>query len=137
MAITTYSELRAKIGEWQAREDLLGNAAEFIQLAEARLNRKLLTVRANHNNGNPFQLSDAEPTNWLLANAPDVYLAASLIWGGVFVKNDEEAGRWNAVLQTGLDDLLWADDSANREVTLQVDPALWPCNSYFDITTGE
>lgn len=32
-----------------------------------------------------FALSDAAPTNELLTNHPDVYLAASIMWGGVYI----------------------------------------------------
>lgn len=41
MSITNYTELKAAIVDWMARSDLTGNAADFITLAEARLNRLL------------------------------------------------------------------------------------------------
>jgi len=39
-------------------------------------------------------LSDASPTNWLLEQHPDLYLAACITWGGLYVKNDGEAAKW-------------------------------------------
>jgi hypothetical protein len=48
MAITTYSELKTAIATWIARSgdsDISGNAADFVALAEARMNR-LLGLRA-------------------------------------------------------------------------------------------
>lgn len=44
MAIGTYSELQAAIADWMARSDVSGNAADFITLGEARLNRLLEVV---------------------------------------------------------------------------------------------
>ncbi|WP_049732859.1 phage adaptor protein [Rhizobium ecuadorense] len=41
MSISNYSELKAAISDWMARSDLSGNAADFITLGEARLNRLL------------------------------------------------------------------------------------------------
>ncbi|WP_309607151.1 hypothetical protein [Phenylobacterium sp.] len=41
MAITTYAELQAAAANWLVRGDLTARVAEFIDLAEARLNRVL------------------------------------------------------------------------------------------------
>ena len=41
MAIGTYSELKTAISDWMDRSDISGNAADFVTLAEARLNRIL------------------------------------------------------------------------------------------------
>ncbi len=41
MAISNYSDLQAAIADWMARSDISGSAADFISLAEARLNRTL------------------------------------------------------------------------------------------------
>lgn len=49
-----------------------------------------------------FGLSDTATTNWLLTYHPDVYLAACLIWGGVFVQDDPAAARWVTLLNTAL-----------------------------------
>lgn len=49
-----------------------------------------------------FALSDANPTNWLLTNHPDLYLAATLVWGGVFTRNAEAGARWATVLAEAL-----------------------------------
>ena len=40
-----------------------------------------------------FALSDASPTNQLLTDHPDVYLAGCIVWGGLFV---QDAGRTQA-----------------------------------------
>lgn len=176
MAISTYSELQAAITEWMDRSDLTGNAADFITLAEARLNRNLdavetsvtLTGTANSRtidvssltiiepiavfvadsagedeteipirppgtfprddtsgfpgavelNGDNlsfdrpldqaysvrfryqgrFALSDAAPTNDLLTDHPDVYLAASIMWGGVYISDEGKVRGFKALL---------------------------------------
>lgn len=41
-------------------------------------------------------LSDAQPTNWLLTNAPDLYLYASLMEAVAFIGNDERVPLWVA-----------------------------------------
>ena len=43
MAISTFSELKIAIDNWLARTDMADRAAEFIALAEARMNRELET----------------------------------------------------------------------------------------------
>ena len=159
MALATYSDLQTYVTELMAREDLLGNAADWITLAEARLNREIPAVETDvtltgvassrridvssysvvsplalfliDTDGDEIEmvrkadgtfpytdtsdqprfwamdgsnidfdcpldtaytfrfrirqryaLSDLVPTNWLLTNHPDIYIAATLIWGG-------------------------------------------------------
>ena len=41
MALSTYADLKAAIADWLERGDLAGRAADFIVLAESRLNRVL------------------------------------------------------------------------------------------------
>jgi hypothetical protein len=41
MALTTYEDLKTAAADWLERSDLAGRAADFITLAEARLNREL------------------------------------------------------------------------------------------------
>jgi len=41
MALTTYDDLKTAVADWLERSDLAGRAADFITLAEARLNREL------------------------------------------------------------------------------------------------
>ena len=42
MAITTYAQLQAAVANWVERSDLTARIPEFISLAEARINRRLL-----------------------------------------------------------------------------------------------
>ena len=83
-----------------------------------------------------FALSDAAPTNWLLTNHPDVYLAAVLIWGGLFTRNDTVGSRWVAVLNTGIPSVRSAIAQKKRAL-LTVDPALSRMNRRYVYNGGE
>lgn len=70
-----------------------------------------------------FALSESVPTNWLLTNHPDVYLAACLVWGGLFTKNPAQAAIWKQVLDVGIPQVRWQVSQKHR-APLRVDPAL-------------
>lgn len=82
-----------------------------------------------------FALSDAVPTNWLLTNHPDVYLAAVLVWGGLFIRNDSAMTRWASILNSAIPSVRNIIAQSNRG-TLTVDPALMRRNRLFNFTTG-
>lgn len=204
MAISNYSELKSAIAKWMDREtdaDFSGQAADFVTLAEAQLNRKLKGVGADvsltgsvgsrsidissynvkepiavflkdsvtsdeleliqksdgtfpylDENGEPeiwsvdgnnidfdcpldqayqfrfryygrFALSDAAPTNDLLTENPDVYLAACIVWGASYIDDDGRLSKWATLLQEFLDDAANAE-SQRRKGDLSVDPML-------------
>lgn len=81
-----------------------------------------------------FALSDGSPTNWLLTNHPDLYLAATLIWGGVFIQNFAYAAPFSAALEDGIPSVRNIIAQSKRG-TLRVDPALRTPRR-FDFTTG-
>ncbi|MBX5131610.1 hypothetical protein HJB80_02745 [Rhizobium lentis] len=198
MAISTYSELKTAISDWMARSDVSGVAADFITLAEARLNRLLgvvgttatltgtigsdeldisalswhepqnlyvadgeselyMTPRALGTyvtttiEGRPsiwaiegnkivmdrpldqaysfrfvylgrFALSDAAPTNEFLTDSPDLYLAASLVWGCGYTK-DPAIALWKQNLDEFTQEV--ANENARKKRSqLTSDPAL-------------
>lgn len=202
MAIGNYSDLKTAVNDWTARDDLSGNAADFITLAEARLNRELdpieldatitgvidsrridvsaqsvetpvalflaetgynevlLTPKSDGTfpyqttSGRPnywamdggndyidfdrpldsaypfrfryrqrFTLSDAAPTNWLLTYHPDAYLAAVLLWGGLFNRDNPYAGTFKPLLDEALPEIRH-QIAQNKRAMLTVDPAL-------------
>lgn len=57
-------------------------------------------------------LSETETENWLLRDAPDVYLYGSLIEAEPYLKNDSRIEVWRAFLQVGLTDLQVSSDRA-------------------------
>lgn len=57
-------------------------------------------------------LSEANATNWLLLDAPDVYLYGALLEAEPYLKNDGRIAVWQGFLQVALTDLQGADDRA-------------------------
>ena len=180
----TYSELQASILDWLARPDLSTVVLEFIENAEARLNRdprvRQLTARIafpidadgedvpadlraidslyldgpiyygpinivggdvlprlklQGTTGPPTAaavlgrklyfapaiaaeydalisyylkvptLSDAEPTNWLLDDHPDIYRLAALVESAPYLQDDQRLPMWESMLSGRLEDL--------------------------------
>lgn len=56
------------------------------------------------------KLSDANTTNWLLTQAPDVYLYGALVQASPYLKDDARITVWASLYQRGLDELQVADD---------------------------
>jgi len=50
-------------------------------------------------------LSDASPTNWLLSDAPDVLLYASLIHSAPYLAEDARVQIWGSLYQSGVEKL--------------------------------
>lgn len=201
MALDTYANLIAAVQNWMARSDLSGNVADWITLAESRLNRVLGAVEVDQaltgvvdsrtldvsaysviapialyvadnatsderevlqrasgsfehvaSSGAPrfwaldgtsidldrpcgsaytfrfryrqrFALSNIVTTNWLLTNYPDIYLAATLMWGGGFTDNLNSAATFKAILEEGIPEVQHVIALSKRGV-LTVDPAL-------------
>lgn len=69
-----------------------------------------------------FALSDAAPTNEFLTNNPDLYLAASIVWGCTYTK-DPAIAMWKQALDEFTQEV--ANDNARKKRgQLTVDPAL-------------
>lgn len=205
MAISTFAELKTAIADWMARSDVSGSAADFITLAEGRLNRELnpvetdttltgtlnsrridisslslvapialflvdgdeieLTQRSDgtfpydDTSGQPslwaldgtnidfdrpldeaysfrfrywgrFALSDAAPTNWLLTNHPDIYLAATIVWGGAYIEDMNKIAFYKGILDEGIPSVRSVIARKKRGM-LTVDPALHAMRPYY------
>lgn len=76
-----------------------------------------------------FALSDAEPTNRLLIDSPDIYLAAAMVWGNVYVK-DAIGAQWKGMLDEFILEQRNINAQRKRSV-LTVDPALSSIGSGF------
>lgn len=208
MSITNYGELKTAVTTWMTRGDLAGQAADYITLAEAALNRELPAVETDAtitgvldsrriditslscvepialflaqtgmdevmltpmadgtfayrsasscprfwaidgagidfdcplDQAYPFRfryrqrfaLSDAAPTNWLLTNHPDLYLAAVIVWGGLFIQDDDVAARWAGILNSALPSVRNIIAQSKRGM-LTVDAALMRRRFYFN-----
>lgn len=205
MAITNFAELKTAIADWMARSDVSGSAADFIALAESRLNRELnpvetdttltgtlnsrridisslslvapialflvdgdemeLTQRSDgtfpydDTSGEPslwaldgtnidfdrpldeaysfrfrywgrFALSDSATTNWLLTNHPDIYLAASIVWGGAYIEDMTKIAFYKGILDEAIPSVRSVIARKKRGV-LTVDPALRAVRPYY------
>lgn len=53
-------------------------------------------------------LSVSNTTNWLLTDAPDVYLYATLLQGKAYVRDDDAIALWKAALDEALSELIAA-----------------------------
>ena len=77
-------------------------------------------------------------TNWLLTNHPDVYLAASIVWGSAYNKNLAEASAWKQLLDEAIPSIKSSIAQSKRAV-LTVDPGLMSrggAMSHSDWATG-
>jgi hypothetical protein len=57
-------------------------------------------------------LSDARPSNWLLAKHPDLYLYAALLEAEPFLRRDARVATWRAMLEAAMADLTALDRDA-------------------------
>jgi hypothetical protein len=82
-----------------------------------------------------FALSDASPTNWLLTNHPDIYLAATLMWGAGYNEDWSNGSVWKQTLEEGVPSVRNTIAQSKRGV-LTVDKALqgYSRRSYHDLT---
>ena len=55
-------------------------------------------------------MSGASDTNWLLTNAPGVYLYGSLVEAGLFIQDLEMAGQWHPHFAAAVQGLEWANE---------------------------
>jgi len=55
-------------------------------------------------------LSDAAPTNWVILNAPDVYLYGTLLQAEPFLMNDQRISVWERGLRQAIADLQEQND---------------------------
>lgn len=77
-----------------------------------------------------FSLSDAAPTNWLLTYHPDLYLAATVVWGSVFIQDAPSTSTWVSILNSALPSVRNIIAQSKRS-TLTVDPALMRRRRYW------
>lgn len=69
-----------------------------------------------------FALSDAAPTNEFLTNNPDLYLAASIVWGCTYTK-DPAISLWKSSLDEFVAEVS-AENARKKRSVLTTDPAL-------------
>lgn len=70
-----------------------------------------------------FALSDAAPTNEFLTNNPDLYMAASIVWGAVYTKDMQGGAMWKGMLDEFTAEVR-NNISQKKRSQLTIDPAL-------------
>lgn len=60
-------------------------------------------------------LSATQPSNWLLAKSPDLYLYSTLLEAAPYLKNDERVQLWAAARQQVMDAMALESERANRQ----------------------
>lgn len=70
-----------------------------------------------------FALSDSSTTNWLLESRPDIYLAATLMWGAGYLESWTNGQVWKQLLDEELPKVKHTL-AKGRKGTLRVDAAL-------------
>jgi hypothetical protein len=78
-----------------------------------------------------------DSTNWLLTNAPDVYLYHALEEGAKHVRNAERAAEWGRAAMVALNETNRLDGRSKRRGLVAVDASLRvPSGRSFNITRG-
>lgn len=86
---------------------LLGHEVELLPVPDARY-----TVEIAYYARIP-SLSEAVPANWLLAEAPDVYLYGTLLQSAPYLRDDERVATWAGLYERAVSDLEGADQRAS------------------------
>ena len=69
-------------------------------------------------------LSDADPTNWVLSDYPNLYLYGSLLHSAPFLKDDMRLGMWQGKFDQLLAQINAQEVSQNLGATLQTQSGL-------------
>lgn len=85
-----------------------------------------------------FALSDSATTNWLLTNHPDVYLAATMMWGAGYLETWANGQVWKSILDEAIPSIKSQIAQSKRGV-LRVDDGLLAVSrpTYAQLTSGD
>jgi hypothetical protein len=113
-----YTGLKLAIADWLARPDIDSNIPNFIELIEAKFQRKFKGVTS---------LSNTVTTNWLLTAHPDVYLYGSLLQAEPYLKDDARIQIWEQAVERLLAEVRLPDTESNfnNYTGLQASVADW------------
>ena len=103
-SLANYTGLQAAVIDWAERPDLTANVADFIQLAETKLQRRFKGVTT---------LTTGAPTNSLLTNYPDTYLYGSLVELAAYIKDEAKAAAWKAVFNEAVASVRLPDSTSS------------------------
>lgn len=103
-SLANYTGLQAAVIDWAERPDLTANVADFIQLAETKLQRRFKGVTT---------LTTGAPTNSLLTNYPDTYLYGALVELAAYIKDEAKAAAWKAVFNEAVASVRLPDSTSS------------------------
>tara|TARA_R110000824_G_scaffold154134_2_gene326078 strand:- start:1019 stop:1510 length:492 start_codon:yes stop_codon:yes gene_type:complete len=83
---------------------ILANEVSFGPIPDTVMEVEMLFYKKFDN------LSVSTTTNWLITNAPDIYLYGSMLEAEPFIMNDERVPLWAQALQQGVSDLQEQDN---------------------------
>lgn len=65
-------------------------------------------------------LTDDNPTNWLLTLAPDIYLYGALIQSAPYLRDDERLGVWASIYQKKIEDMVVSDQRTRGQTSVRM-----------------
>lgn len=83
-----------------------------------------------------FSLSDSDPTNWLITNAPDLYLYASLLEAAPYIRDMDMMGVWQDRYERAKQELLDNEHQTKALAPLVTDIAGTRGTSRFNVLRG-
>ena len=88
----------------------------------------------------PTPLSNANPSNWILANHPDVYLYGALTASAPYLMDDGRVPVWGGLFTAAIEDVLKSDPLPNDRAWLRMESGLTfrpHSTTTFNINSGE
>jgi hypothetical protein len=88
----------------------------------------------------PAPLSNANPSNWILANHPDVYLYGALTASAPYLMDDARVAVWSGLFSAAMEDVLKSDPLPTDRAWLRMESGLTfrpNSTTTFNINTGD
>jgi hypothetical protein len=88
----------------------------------------------------PAPLSNANPSNWILANHPDVYLFGALTASAPYLMDDARVAVWSGLFSAAMEDVLKSDPLPTDRAWLRMESGLTfrpNSTTTFNINTGD
>lgn len=102
-----FRNTKAAIGGMPKNYTSLANEFQFAPIPDGEYTLSMVYY------AKPVFLSDTNPSNAFIADAPDLLLYAALGEAEPYLMNDERLATWASLYQKGIDSLTQADDDSN------------------------
>jgi hypothetical protein len=139
-------DLRYDSDDWQPTQHSIKDMHKFTDTATGRPNYYAVTSLYQFNRPADEEYSmtatyykawdlATDSTNWLMTNAPDAYLYATLLEAGAFIKDASRIQLWSEGLAQSINDLNRKDSMSRSKLSMRVDDGFAP-QRRFDINRG-